>query len=250
MAQFPTSAKTFTPRSNGQTIDAAHVGDLQDEVAAIEDGYLNGSARLNSSNSTLANLSVAGGSTLTGALSVGGNSTLTGNLSVGGASTFAGAVTFNGAATFNGAVSFSVPRIRVTLGVDMAIPDNTFTGINWDAEAFDSHAMHSTVTNSSRITFVDSTGIYHIGYTVTWSANSSGGVAARVVLNDSTANFVTAQSFQSTAVLAVQSGAAIMRVASTADYATVQVFQNSGSTRSISSTSIYGNNFWAYKVSS
>ena len=66
MASFPTTAKTFASRSNGQTIDAAHVGDLQDEVAAIEDGYLTGTARLNSSNSTVANLSVTGGSTFTG----------------------------------------------------------------------------------------------------------------------------------------------------------------------------------------
>lgn len=33
---YPTSAITFTTRSNGQTIDAAHVNDLQTEVAAIE----------------------------------------------------------------------------------------------------------------------------------------------------------------------------------------------------------------------
>ena len=37
---------------------------VEHEVAAIEDGYLNATARLNSSNSTLANLSVPGGSTL------------------------------------------------------------------------------------------------------------------------------------------------------------------------------------------
>lgn len=69
MASFPDTVKSFASRSNGQVIDAAHVGDLQDEVNAIEDGYLNGTARLNSSNSTIANLSVAGGSTFTGAVS-------------------------------------------------------------------------------------------------------------------------------------------------------------------------------------
>lgn len=63
MASFPTSAKSFTLKANGGTIDASHVNDAQDEITAIEDGYLNGTARLNSSASTLASLSVAGGST-------------------------------------------------------------------------------------------------------------------------------------------------------------------------------------------
>ena len=66
MASFPTAAITFATRSNGQTIDASHVNTLQDEVAAMESGYLDATARLNSSNSTIANLSVPGGSTFTG----------------------------------------------------------------------------------------------------------------------------------------------------------------------------------------
>ena len=66
MASFPGSVKSFASRANGGVIDASHVNDLQDEVNAIEDGYLNATAHLNSSNSTAANLSVLGGSTLTG----------------------------------------------------------------------------------------------------------------------------------------------------------------------------------------
>jgi hypothetical protein len=43
-ASYPTSVKTFAVRSDGQTIAAAHVGDLQDEVHAVEDGLKNGLA--------------------------------------------------------------------------------------------------------------------------------------------------------------------------------------------------------------
>ena len=64
MATYPGSNKTFAARSNGQVIDASHVGDLQDEVAAIEDGLLNGTARLNSSGSTMVSLTVTGTVTL------------------------------------------------------------------------------------------------------------------------------------------------------------------------------------------
>src|SRR3990167_5444714 len=131
-ASYPTSVKSFTTKNTSDAIQAAHVNDLQDEVAAIEGGLLNGTAPLNSSNSTLAALSVTGNSTVTNlnvtggctlasfsisnlqvsnlqvssnstltTLSVTGNSTLAAvnqgnstvaNLSVTGGSTFAGAV--------------------------------------------------------------------------------------------------------------------------------------------------------------
>ena len=68
MASFPAAVKTFTTKSDGagNTISASHVNDLQDEVNAVEDGYLNGTARLNSSGSTMTTLSVTGaaGSTM------------------------------------------------------------------------------------------------------------------------------------------------------------------------------------------
>lgn len=86
MASYPTSVKTFSARSNGQTIDQSWFNDLQDEVTAIEDGLLNGTAPLNSSRSTVVALSVTGASTL-GTVQAGA-STLA-SLSVSGASTFA-----------------------------------------------------------------------------------------------------------------------------------------------------------------
>lgn len=68
MANFPNSVTSFSAKQDGigQIIAASHVNTIQDEVAAIEDGYLNGTARLNSSASTVATLSVAGGSTFAG----------------------------------------------------------------------------------------------------------------------------------------------------------------------------------------
>lgn len=79
-ASYPTAAKTFTTKNAGDTIQPSHLNDLQDEVAAIESGLLNGTAPLNSSNSTVANLSVAGGSTLANLQA--GNSTIAGTLTV------------------------------------------------------------------------------------------------------------------------------------------------------------------------
>lgn len=80
-ASYPTSIKSFTTKNAGDTIQPAHINDLQDEVAALEGGLLNGTAPLNSSRSTLASLSVSGGSTLA-SLQVTGNSTIAGTLTV------------------------------------------------------------------------------------------------------------------------------------------------------------------------
>jgi len=60
MAQYPGAVKTFTSRNAGDVIQPSHVNDLQDEVNAIEAGLLQGTAPLNSSNSTVANLTVTG----------------------------------------------------------------------------------------------------------------------------------------------------------------------------------------------
>lgn len=92
-ASFPGAVKTFTTKNTGDVIQPADVNDLQDEVNAIEAGIRNGTAPLNSSNSTLTNLSVTANSTIAGALNVGGAMTI-GTLDVGSVSTFAAGVTF------------------------------------------------------------------------------------------------------------------------------------------------------------
>ncbi len=71
-ASFPTAVKTFTSRNAGDVIQPAHVNDLQDEVAAIETGYLTGTAPLVSSHvSAAAGLSVVGNSTLASTITIG-----------------------------------------------------------------------------------------------------------------------------------------------------------------------------------
>ena len=77
MAQFPSAVKTFTTKNAGDVIQPSHIGDLQDEVTAIEDGILNGTAPINSSRITAPSLQVTV-STVTNLTAT--NSTLT-NLS-------------------------------------------------------------------------------------------------------------------------------------------------------------------------
>lgn len=52
MAQFPSAVIAFTTKNAGDVIQPSHLNTLQDEVAAIEDGLLNGTAPVNSSRIT------------------------------------------------------------------------------------------------------------------------------------------------------------------------------------------------------
>lgn len=60
-ASYPTSVKAFSVRATGDTIQAAHVNDLQDEVTAIENALINGIAH---------DLNVTGAVTMSGLLTV------------------------------------------------------------------------------------------------------------------------------------------------------------------------------------
>lgn len=125
MAQYPTAVKSFTSKSTSDVVQAAHVNDLQDEVNAIEAGLLNGTAPLNSSNSTVANLSVTGGSTL-------GNLTLSSltvsNLQVSSGSTFAGRAIFSSGMSVTGNSTLGALTAADSTLANLSVTGNSTTG--------------------------------------------------------------------------------------------------------------------------
>lgn len=139
MASFPASVKSFTTKLDGagNPVNAAHINDLQDEVNAVEDGYVNGTARLNSSNSTLARLSVTGGSTF---------------------------------AVRPVAPPPDIAYVwRDSTYAAGSSANSTFT---WTAQNFVTNSsMHSTATNPDRLT-PQSTGVYLATLSLTYSAPS------------------------------------------------------------------------------
>lgn len=72
-ASYPNAVKTYTTKSDGagNRIQADHINALQDEVTAIEDGLLNGTAPIASSNITAPALQVTT-ATITNLVSGGG----------------------------------------------------------------------------------------------------------------------------------------------------------------------------------
>lgn len=138
-AAYPGAVKTFATRNNGDVIQATHVGDLQDEVTAIEDGLLNGKAPLNSSNSTLANLSVLGGSTFA-------SLTLT-----------------------------AQQRSILFHSTIQSLNDSALTALTFDSEDLDVGSMHSTSVTPTRVTIPAGGGGFYRIYAQTWfNANATG----------------------------------------------------------------------------
>lgn len=115
-ASYPTAVKTFTTKNAGDTIQPAHINDLQDEVVAIEQGLLGGVSPFQSSNSTLANLSVPGASTFTGNVQMDG--TLTVNKIVSTSIAAAGVTSYVRATA--GAVEFGASGVLVPYTTEIA----------------------------------------------------------------------------------------------------------------------------------
>lgn len=141
MPSFPDSVFAPANRSNGQTIDASHVNGVQDELVAIEAGYINGTARLNSSN-----------------------------LSVLGTSTFASRPAMP-----------PPDAVRATLTSSQAQSSADIVIRNLKTQTFITNSsMHSTTTNSSRVT-PQSTGLYRCVGSVAFNSVSSGVRSAQIL---------------------------------------------------------------------
>lgn len=72
------------------------------------------------------------------------------------------------------AVSFfsSVPRLHVYASGAQTLSNSTITVLTFDSELYDSDAMHSTSTNTSRLV-VTTTGLYSVNVGVTFASNAT-----------------------------------------------------------------------------
>lgn len=214
-ASYPGAVKTFATRSAGQSIDPGHVNDLQDEVSAIESGLLNGTAPLVASNATLNGLQVTG------------------------TSTFTGDVVFTG--TVSGIGTATPPTVKVNNSADQQMSSGTWTGLSWDTEEYDSTGMHSTASNSSRLTFAGSTGIYNVGFSIESQNNV---INARIMRNDSAVICKVVQTGQGPIAASVD-----LRAADVTDYVTLQVFATNSTGRILAQSTGVACVFWSHRVS-
>lgn len=203
-ASYPGAVKTFAARSGGQTIDASHINDLQDEVSAIEAGLLNGTAPVNSSRITAPALSVSAGSTLT-------------TLSVFGGSTFAGQIT-----------ATAQPRASAYASAAQSVNNDTETALTLDTEDFDVGGLHSTSVNSNRMTIASGgDGLYAVTGQATFAANATGYRALYVRVNGAQVGQVLISGGHSAATVTILNATALVSLVAT-DYVELAVRHTAG----------------------
>jgi len=126
------------------------------------------------------------------------------------------------------------------------LSNNTDTILLWTSELYDTDAMHSTSSNTGRITIpTGKGGYYEFRWSLMFAANTSGNRRARLLKNGAT--------YDSGTVLTVGApngglcGFAVSTVVSTVagDYWEIQAFQDCGSSLA---TGAVGNSFQATKV--
>lgn len=90
---------------------------------------------------------------------------------------------WDGAAWKQLGLKYDAPTCRVFNSADISIPDNTFTALTFNSERFDNDTMHSTSTNTGRITF-NTAGVYVVSFTGLFqNANDYDEVFANIRLN-------------------------------------------------------------------
>lgn len=258
---YPSGIPTFTVKSAGQTIQPAHVNDLQTEVTALATDLINGmtgpfiaNAGFKSSNSTVGALHVAGDSTFASSTMAISTQTYiwpSSRATAGDVLTVAS--TSGSTATLQWQPTQTRPVCLVRHSAVTELAQNVWTGLNWDTEDADANGMHSTSANSSRITFAHSTGTYHVGLNVQFgpSAGSTFQHIGMIRLND-TIGVVAGHTFypdgSAEEPLSING---LVQVGSTTDFVTARVFAGTGSTNRIqdsTASTISGPRFWAHKV--
>jgi hypothetical protein len=243
---YPSGAQSFTSKNAGDTIQPSHINDLQTEVTAIENALITGPITLPAS--TLASLSVTGGSTFASDIKAASTAVSLGSVGTPLKDVYCSSLYVGGSPV----VSFVPAASKMRHSVNQEATNVTWVGVNWDTEVYDSPGFHSTSVNSSRITLT-STGVYSIGALINLNCGTAGGVRrVRLVVNDSTTIIGGTDSVGVAGVPEYGlTASGQFRASATTDYVTVQVYQGSGSSGTIfADSTVYGGSaFWAERVS-
>jgi len=208
MASYPSAVKTFTAKNAGDTIQPSHIGDLQDEVTAIEDGLLNGTAPINSSRITAPALSISGNSTLTGSV------------------------------TCSSLVSApNQPRASAYNSGTQSLANGAFQAVTFNTQDFNVGGLHSTTTTPTRFTVpAGSSGLYLLTAQVYFPANSSGHREITFLRNGATQIGGTAIADTPSATYGVVLTSSLPTVLDATQYVEVAAYQDTGAAMTIGSS--------------
>lgn len=122
------------------------------------------------------------------------------------------------------------PRCKVYNSGAQSIGDGSFTALTWDTEEFDTDAMHSTSSNTSRIV-CKTAGTYLLSGSISW-ASSNAGIrrGARWLKNGSSSNtqvMITPPGTGTAGVPTVHAPTVMMSLAVN-DYVELAAYQDTG----------------------
>lgn len=151
------------------------------------------------------------------------------------------------------------PSCKVSFTADQSIGNAAYADLLWTAEDHDNATMHSTSTNTDRIT-IQEDGVYAFGCEVTWKADGAGtGLRGTLItLNDDSPWAASAPLVDVWYGAKVVSTWVVRQCISTTadldagDILRVSVYQDSGGALDAVGTTTSGprsNGFWCFKVS-
>lgn len=137
---------------------------------------------------------------------------------------------------------FSPPACRVTKAAAQLLVAGTDTAILFDTERYDTDAMHSTASLTTRITF-NTAGVYGIGGCIRWQASATGYRYIMVRLNGTTPLAVVLQDIDS--VIQHQQNVSTMYKFAAADYVELVAHHNNAGDLNVEKAANYSPEFWA-----
>lgn len=132
-------------------------------------------------------------------------------------------------------------RVSVFNSAAISIPNNALTALTFDSERQDVMAMHSTVTNTGRIT-LPLPGWWDVGLNAEFAANATGRREWRIQLNGVT--YIAQVAMVANAALQHAANLSRLYYFAANDYIQAVVFQNSGAALNMLSTAQISPEFW------
>lgn len=80
---------------------------------------------------------------------------------------------------------YSPPKVYASRSAAKSITNATVTQYDFDQESYDTDAMHSTSTNTTRVT-IKTAGVYVFTAAVSWASNTTGRRLAQFLINGAT----------------------------------------------------------------
>lgn len=123
---------------------------------------------------------------------------------------------------------FDPPRCRVTNSADISINNTTATALTFNTETHDDGGMHSTTSNTSRVTVPSGgDGWYVITGNVEFKNNATGQRAIAILLNG-TSNIATQRAVSASSSTNTQLSVATQYPLAAGDYIELTAYQSSG----------------------